>query len=90
MSPTKYRWPKGSVIWIVDKTDKVEGVVRRKVDDLKSNKIKFIKRAAKYIESLADETEKEENYDELPEFCDEVEQALEKAVEYLREEEGKL
>ena len=74
---------------LVDKPDKVERAVRGKVNNLEADKIKLIRGAAEYVESLADDTEKEEVYKEQPELVDKIDQALEKAMEYLREEEDK-
>ena len=75
---------------LVDKPDKVERAVRGKVNNLEADKVKLIRGAAEYVESLTDDTDKEEVYKEQPELVDKIDQALEKATEYLREEEDKI
>ena len=66
--------------------------MRGKVTDLEADKSKLIRKAAGYVESLSVETDGEKIekvFDEQPELIDRVDQALEKAMEYLKKKRMK-
>ena len=78
---------------LLSKPDKVERAVRGKVKDLESDKDKLMLAATEYLNSLKTETDGElieKVCDDQPELLDRIDQALEKAKEFLSEEEHKL
>ena len=78
---------------LLNKSTKVERAVRGKATDLEADKDKLIRAATEYVNSLSseeDEEKIEKVYEEQPELLDRIDQALEKAREYLSEEDHKM
>ena len=56
----------------------------------KNENVRFLEKAVVYIESLKDGMLKEELYDETPKFAYRIEQAIDKAYNFLDEGDEKM
>ena len=65
-------------------------MVRRKMDDLKIENVRFLEKAVAYIESLKDGMLQEELYDEIPKFACRIQKAIDKAEDFLDKEVEKM
>ena len=75
---------------VVDKPDVKAGMVRKDMDDLKIENVRFLKKTTAYVESLEEGTIVGKLYDEIPEFMYRIEQAIKGVEDVLDEEDEKM